>query len=157
MSSLPFLACQALLRHRAKVLLLLMATAMTLVGVTSHAAPQKAKPERRQHELLGGVVTNQTITVAGYEFYRHFVTAWRDIELSERFVISVHERPSAGRGSLVWVEYGQQRIFQSYLPAARASIQPLSERAVALAQQRIIDMEVEHILFRNADLGADEI
>lgn len=108
-------------------------------------------------EQYGGLVINQTITVAGHDFYRHFVTAWRDRELSERFVISIHERPSARWGSKVWIEYRQRRVFKASLPTARAAIESLSERAVAIAQQQIIDAEVERLLFRNADLGADEI
>jgi curli production assembly/transport component CsgE len=31
--------------------------------------------------------------------------------LSERYIVSIHERPSARYGSLIWVEYEQRRVF----------------------------------------------
>lgn len=102
-------------------------------------------------------MTNQTITVAGQDFYQHFVAAWQELAVSERFAISIHERPSARWGSQVWIEFAQRRILQFSLPAGRSGIKAISEQAVAVVQQRIIDAEVERALFRNADMGADEI
>lgn len=117
-----------------------------------------AKVERTvRQELYGGVVANQTMTVAGQDFYRHFVSAWNEQDLSARFAISVHERPSARWGTQVWVEYAQRRIFQASLPTGRAGIRALSERAAEIALQKVADVEVERLLFRDADLGADEI
>lgn len=104
-----------------------------------------------------GVVTNQTVTVAGQDFFQHFVAAWRDRDLSERFSISIHERPSARWGSQIWVEYAQRRIFQASLPAARASIKALSEQAVDATYQQVTDADVGRLLFREADIGRDEI
>ena len=108
-------------------------------------------------EHYGGVVINQTVTVAGQDFYRHFALAWRESELSERFAVSVHEQASARWGSRVWVEYARRRVFQASLPTARAAIRSIGEQAAEIAQQRIADEEVERLLFREADLGADEI
>jgi curli production assembly/transport component CsgE len=108
-------------------------------------------------EQYGGLVANQTVTVAGQDFYQYFVAAWRDQDLSERYAISIHERPSARWGSRIWVEYAQRRVFQALLPTARAAIKALSDQAVAVAYQKAADAEVERLLFRDVDLGADEI
>lgn len=108
-------------------------------------------------EQYGGLVANQTITVAGQDFYQYFVSAWRDQALSERYAISIHERPSARWGSRIWVEYAQRRVFQAFLPTARAAIKALSEQAVAVACQKAAAAEIERLLFRDADIGADEI
>jgi curli production assembly/transport component CsgE len=115
-----------------------------------------ARKKSRQ-ELYGGVVANETVTVAGQDFYQYFVAAWRDRDMSERFAISIHERPSARWGSQIWIEYAQRRIFQSQLPNGRAGIKALTEQAVEVAYQQLADAEVERLLFRDPDIGSDEI
>ena len=107
--------------------------------------------------LYAGVVTNQTVTVAGYDFYQYFVAVWRERDMAERFALSVYERPSARSGTQVWVEYGQRRIFQAFLPISRPSIKAVSEQAANVAYQKIVDAEVERLLMRDADIGPDEI
>ena len=118
-----------------------------------------AEPEqvKKPQELYGGIVANQTITVAGQDFYQYFVTSWRDREMSERYAISVHERPSARWGNQVWVEYAQKRIFQAVLPSSRSNIKALSEQAVEVTYQKVVDAEVDRLLFRDSDIGPDEI
>ncbi len=108
-------------------------------------------------EIYGGIVVDQTITVNGHEFYQQFVAAWRDNELSGRYAISVHEKPSARWGSQLWVAYAQKRVFQIFLPAVRANLKAVSEQAAREAYQNVVDLEVQRLLFSDADLGADEM
>ena len=108
-------------------------------------------------EQYGGLVANQTVTVAGQDFYQYFVSAWRDQALNERYAIAIHERPSARSGSRIWIEYAQRPIFQAVLPASRAAVKALSEQAVTITYQKVADTEVERLLFRDVDLGVDEI
>ncbi len=120
--------------------------------------PENASVDKRAlQEMYGGVVTDETVTVAGQDFYQYFVTAWRERDLSERYAISIHERPSPRWGTRVWIEYAQRRVFQAQLPTGRAGIRALSEQAVEMAYQKVADIEVERLLFRDADMGADEI
>jgi curli production assembly/transport component CsgE len=123
----------------------------------SAGKPDDATGKKPRQELYGGVVVNQTVTVAGQDFYQYFVSAWRDRDMSERFAISIRERPSARWGSLIWIEYAERRIFQSQLPTGRAGIKALSEQAVDFAYQKLADAEVERLLFRDPDFGPDEI
>lgn len=122
----------------------------------SDRADQKGEDNTIMPEPYTGVVTNQTITVAGQDFYKKFIAAWRDKELSERYTLSIHERPSARWGSQVWVEFAQRRVFQTNLSFSRAAIQAASERAVEIAYQNIVDADVQRLLFRDRDLAADE-
>lgn len=108
-------------------------------------------------DLDAGVVVNQTITIVGQDFYQSFVTAWRDKPLSERYTVSVHERPSARLGSQVWVEYANRRVFQTFLPPARARLKESSLEAVEVAYQSIVEADVLNLLFRDPDLGPDEL
>jgi curli production assembly/transport component CsgE len=106
---------------------------------------------------LGGIAINQTVTVAGQEFYRQFVALWRESPHAEGIAITVHERPSARWGSQVWIEYAQKRIFQAALPLQRAAIGSLGERAVEAAIQSVVDAELQRQWIRDIDLGRDEI
>lgn len=108
-------------------------------------------------ELYAGVVVDQTVTVAGHEFYQHFVALWRDKELTSRYAISVHERPTARWGSQIWIEYAQRRVFQAFMPPARANVKAMSEQAADIAFQNVVDTEVQRLLFREPDLGPDEL
>lgn len=107
-------------------------------------------------EQFGGVVTDQTITVAGQDFYQYFVALWRDKPMSERFVIAIRERPSARWGNEIWVEYAQRRVFQAVLPANRSNIKAISTEAVEITYQNVVDTEVQRLFFRDKDIGPDE-
>jgi curli production assembly/transport component CsgE len=133
--------------------------------LTAAASEPKPLPDVQGHdksnglmpEAYGGIVANQTITVAGDNFYQFFMMAWREKEMSERYAISIHERPSARLGSQVWIEYRQRRVFQTFLPPARSAIKPVSQQAADITYQNVVDADVQRMLFRDDDLGPDEI
>lgn len=106
---------------------------------------------------LGGVVVNRTVTVLGNDFYREFASRWREKDISDRFSISIHERPSARFGSEVWVLYRQKQVFRTFLPPARAATEDISVAAVEIVYQSIVDSEVERAMFKSADLGPEEL
>jgi curli production assembly/transport component CsgE len=103
-----------------------------------------------------GIVTSQTVTVAGHEFATHFIAEWRDKPGSEGYTLALRERPSARWGSLVWVESGQQRVLQLQLPPARAGLKALAASAAENAYQTVIDIERQRRLVSDADLAPDE-
>lgn len=130
----------------------------------SHAAPEPDNALKGQdlngrvlQELYAGVIVDQTVTVAGHEFYQHFAALWRDKELANRYAISVYERPTARWGSQIWIEYAQRRVFQVFLPPGRANVRAVSEQAAEIAFQNVVDTEVQRLLFREPDLAPDEI
>lgn len=133
----------------------LLVACFLLVGVTG-SAQVTGTHELSLQERYDGVVVNQTITVAGQDFYRHFVTAWRDSDMHDRYALAIRERPSARWGSQVWIEYAQRRIYQANLPTSRAAIRALGEQAAETAYQRIVETDVQRLLVRDADLGPDE-
>ena len=138
---------------------------MLLVAIShAHATQEQDKALKGQdlngrvlQELYAGVVVDQTVTVLGHEFYQHFVALWRDMEMASRYAISVHERPTARWGSQIWIEYAQRRVFQVFMPPARANVKAVSERAAEVAFRNVVDTEVQRLLFREPDLGPDEI
>jgi curli production assembly/transport component CsgE len=112
---------------------------------------------RSVQEQYGGIVTNQTITVAGQDFYQFFSTFWRDKPLSERFAVTIGERPSVRWGNQVWVEYANRRVFETTLPASRSYIKAIGEQAVEISYKNIIQTEADRLLFRDQDIGQDEM
>jgi curli production assembly/transport component CsgE len=143
---------------------LLQAQPALLPGAAADSAPRGTgpgadQPGQRQalQDLDAGVVVNQTLTMVGQDFYQSFVAAWRDKPLSERYSVSVHEWPSARLGSQVWVEYANRRVFQTFLPPARARLRQAAQEAVEVVYQNIVEADVLNLLFRDPDLGPDEL
>ena len=112
--------------------------------------------KRALDETIGGIVTNQTMTLAGEDFYTSFAQAWRDMPLSDRYVVSIHERPSARWGSLIWVEFEQRRVFDMFLPTARANVASVAVRAASTAYQNVVQADIARLLFHDVDLAGDE-
>lgn len=148
----PLLALSACL---AIIPLLLAAGAQADASINPELRAQDLNG-RSVEEAYGGVVVGQTVTVTGQDFYQYFVARWRDQPSSERYTISVHERPSARLGNLVWVEYERMRLFQTILPVSRSQIRPVGEQAAEITWQRLIEFELERKLYNDADLAKDE-
>lgn len=128
----------------------------TLSG-TPRARTADVNGQKSLDDTLGGTVTTDTVTLAGQDFYTWFAQAWSAIPLSDRYIVSVHERPSARYGSLVWVEYGERRVFQAFLPIARANVKPVADGAAQIAFQNVMQADLTRLLFRDADMASDEI
>lgn len=104
-----------------------------------------------------GVVTSQSITVAGHEFCQYFIAAWRDKEGAGNYTLAIRERPSARRGSEVWVEFAQRRVFEARLPPGRSAIKAMSEEAAESTLQAVLETDAQRKLFIDADLAPDEL
>ncbi len=112
---------------------------------------------RTLQEQYGGIVTDQTITVAGQDFYQYFVASWQDQPLNERYSIAIRERPSARWGNKVWVEYANSVVFETVLPSNRSNIKAISAQAVEIAYRNVVDTETQRLFFRDQDIGPDEM
>jgi curli production assembly/transport component CsgE len=119
-------------------------------------APEPAPLAAYERGQVGGIVTDQTITPAGQDFYKIFATLWHDKPLNERFGIAIRERPSARLGNWIQVDYANRTVFQALLPPARGNIQAVSERAVDIAYENISAAEAARLLLREDDLAGDE-
>lgn len=131
---------------------LLLATLSPFAVRAAPVAPSVGEPQAQ----AWGIVTSQALTVAGHEFCRAFIATWLDQPGSDHYTIEIRERPSARWGSQVWVEFGQQRVYQVQLPPARAELQALGENAARNVYQAILDIERQRRLIRDPDLASDE-
>ena len=105
---------------------------------------------------VNGIVVDQTITVIGRGFYQVFTNRWRDIKGSTDINITINERPNARTGSLITIKANRNIIYRRFLPPARANIVSAADQAITAAAKNIEKNKIDK-LFRNPDLGADEL
>ncbi|WP_166891024.1 CsgE family curli-type amyloid fiber assembly protein [Massilia sp. CCM 8734] len=129
----------------------MLSTGFILTQLALAHCASGAEPDRS-----GGIVTDQTTSVAGQDFYRQFTTLWSDRPPLEFFSITVLERPSARRGRRIVVEYAQRTLFEAQLPASRAGIEQVSDDAVQIVYEHMANQLVQRLLFSEQDLAADE-
>lgn len=127
------------------------------VAVACPCLVQAADAAKATQDPSSGVVLNQTVTVGGQDFFRHFSSAWRDSPLSERVIVIVREQPSARLGNLVWIEYSQKKVFQANLPPSREYIKKLGNDAASVVQEAVVSAEVEQATLVDIDLAKEEI
>lgn len=141
----------------AKIIVLQLCTAST-VYADATADPTKSLAGQRtlNRAEVGGLVMGQTVTLQGRAFYDSFSTAWNELDESGRFTVAVIERPTARLGSQVFVDYGNRRLLQLFLPPNRAQIPALGANAAAQVFQAILDYQVAQF-FGDPDLGRDEL
>lgn len=145
-----------LIKPTGALCLCLLASTSSAASAPASDAPLTVTPSLSGDPLVG-IVVNRTVTVLGREFYQYFSAAWRDQEESDRYSISIYERPTALRGSEVWVQYGQRRVFHAFLSPARSAAKPAGRQAAEIAYRNVMEIDVSRLLFRDADLGPEEI
>jgi curli production assembly/transport component CsgE len=55
------------------------------------------------------------------------------------------------------VEFNRRRVYQSFLPPARSRVAGIAEQAAEIAYQNVFQSETQRLLFRDPDLGPDEL
>jgi len=108
-------------------------------------------------EQYGGVVVDLTTTGFGRQFYQRFVAVWQDSPLSDQYAIAIRERATARFGSQIVIEYAQRRVYQTFLPPSNNAIRLAGENAPAIVLENIMAVDVQRLMFRDEDLGVDEI
>lgn len=137
---------------------LLPATVWLACCPASVAAPDQPASTLARPSLgpdSDGIVTNQAITVAGYEFFNYFMAAWRDKPDSDRYTLAIRERPSARLGSQVRIEFARRPIYQTRLPPSRAALKSLGEEAAEATYQAVL-ADAQRVLVDDVDLARDE-
>jgi curli production assembly/transport component CsgE len=123
-------------------------------SVNSTASVDKQRTLNRKD--VGGVVIGQTMTMAGRAFYDSFALAWSEKDAAGSFTVAITERPTARLGSEVFVDYGNRRVFQMFLPPNRTLIPAIGTNAAAQVYQAILDYQLAQF-FGDPDLGRDEL
>lgn len=78
--------------------------------------------------------------------------------MSQRYSLSILERPSARWGSLIRVEFANRLMFTTFLsPGHRDLVAKTAEEAATLTYHNVVDADIQKLLFKDADLGSDEL
>lgn len=88
---------------------------------------------------FAGVVTHETLSAAGQDFYRSFCAYWHDKPRNDMYAIAVRERLSARRDNQIVDAYAGRVVFHGALPPARGQIRPLSELAADTAYESVVN------------------
>ena len=137
-------------RPRCALLGAFLLSLATTIGYAQPQAPQSRDP-------YVGVVADGTVTFIGQEFYRAFMTVWREQPLAERYSLAIIERPSARLGSMLWIEYANRRIYSTILsPGRRDAVRQSGAEAAHIAYRNAVDADTERLLFHDPDLARDE-
>jgi len=131
---------------------------MSIAAQTSAlAADTPARPAARAPEELRGIVTNQTLTPLGQEFYTRFNDFWRENADFEDYSFVVSERHSKRYGSQIFIIYRQRQVFAGNLPYRYGQIRAFSADAAEKAHTNIVGMSLRAATDRDPDLADDEL
>ena len=104
-----------------------------------------------------GFIVDSTVTHIGADFYRSFVSVWRDQAPEDRYSLTIIERPSARWGSFVYVEYRGRRLYYAFLsPGRRDEVRVRGGAAARQVYEAVVQADLQRLLFREVDLAPEE-
>lgn len=106
---------------------------------------------------LSGVLVDRTITMIGKTFYRQFSQLSMESGILSNANLSIHERPSARWGSLIWISEGNKIIFEATLSPRLSDVDQYAEAAIEQVEQMVIQSKVMDALQKNEDLADEEL
>jgi len=96
--------------------------------------------------LISGMLLDRTITRHGKQFVDIYGAYWRDLPGTEGLTLVVHEQIYPQAGTLLTVQLGQRRIYQTYLGRRLQEIRPLAEQAVLQTLPELARQQAERML-----------
>lgn len=140
------------------------AAALALSSLLLHAAPAPAQTSGADgaviptdssldHSEYGGVVTRQVISSLGHYFHARFVELWQAKENVETFNLFVKEQPYPRGGTEVQVIFGDTLLFSQRLPGNINAVMRLCEEAAEISATKVVELNLQAQLFRDADLA----
>jgi curli production assembly/transport component CsgE len=108
-------------------------------------------------DLAGGLVLDETVTVLGREFFVAYADAWRELDSGQRYSVTIREIPTARFGSSIRVQARGRTVYQSLLRPNRQAARELAPNVAGDIFNSLIQAEAEEALFRDPDLGPEEL
>jgi curli production assembly/transport component CsgE len=115
----------------------------TVFAQTSSVTPSDLMSVNPYSEGLSGVVVENTLTVAGNQFYRLFALAWREKPESEKYSLSVVESRGRQRVSQVTVYYANKSLYSAFLPTKISALQTLVDQSLDAVSSRLLALDLE--------------
>lgn len=101
--------------------------------------------------LISGILLDKTISRQGKQFSDIYSAYWRDLPGTEGLTVLLQEQIYPQAGTLLFVQLGQRRIYQTYLGRRLQDIKPLAEQAVLRTLPELARQQAERML------GGDEL
>lgn len=105
---------------------------------------------------LSGLLMDRTVTMIGKTFFRQFSQKRLDSLVLSDISLTVHERPSARWGSLIWITEGNRILYQATLPPRLSDVNQYADAAVEQVEQLYLQRKIMQALDNNGDLAGDE-
>jgi curli production assembly/transport component CsgE len=143
-------------RHRAPlaVFLLVAAAATQAQLIRENQVPIEG---RGTSDLSAGLVLDSTVTVLGREFFSAFADAWRELDVQQRYGVTIFETPTARFGSTIRIHSRGRQIWQSLLRPSRQEARELAPTVAGDLFQGLMRMEAEEALFKDPDMAPEEL
>lgn len=108
-------------------------------------------------EALRGLIINRTMTVIGWDFYKSFSQVWEALYPNSKDTLTIVERPTAQFGSEIWIRYGNDDVYHTFLSPARSQARQESKDAVEAVHKNIAAIDVQRKFTQNEDLAPEEL
>jgi curli production assembly/transport component CsgE len=106
---------------------------------------------------ISGFNIDQTITRTGHDFAR-YMSEYRNLHYPDSsYNLTVHERPSARWGNLIWVTYRQDILFRRFINPSTNNIKQVAEEAAIQIHELVQQEQVRRLLEDHYDMAKDEI
>lgn len=125
--------------------ILRIAAALMMLGVshTSYSAEIE----------VPGLMTDNTITRVGHDFYRAFTDHWQE---EYPGAITINERPSARWGSWITIKVDQDLLYQTFLFPSKNDFNRQVDLALASVYDALKKRAINKALLNTGDLTSDE-
>lgn len=100
-----------------------------------------------------GLVTDNTVTRVGHDFYRAFTDRWEEEYPGS---ITINERPSARWGSWITIKVDQDLLYQTFLFPSKNDFDKQVNVALAAVYEALQKRAINKALLNTGDLTKDE-
>ncbi len=106
---------------------------------------------------ISGLAIDNTITRIGHDFSR-FLSDYRSSNLANsHYNLTVHERPSARWGNLIWVTKDHQTLYWRFIQPSNTRLKETAEDAAQQIHNQIKQLKLKELFSDNFDIDKDEI
>ncbi|WP_349920744.1 curli production assembly/transport protein CsgE [Aeromonas veronii] len=128
-------------------------------GIKDANAPlESLQPEQENDRIeIGGLVIDRTFTRFGQSFYRHFSRLREDEDPAGRDNLTIHERPTARWGSLIWITANRKVLFRTSLSPVRSQGEESAQQAWGQVKTVLQQQKVAMLFMDTFDLEHDEL
>ncbi|WP_299585677.1 CsgE family curli-type amyloid fiber assembly protein [uncultured Microbulbifer sp.] len=130
---------------------------LSLCFMSSFTVSQTLDSGDGEDSILTGLIIDNTVSGIGQEFARA-LSLYISSNLTDfDYNLTVHERPSARWGSVVWVTYENKQMFRTVIYPGRRRFGQVVEQAASQINNNVRQQRIQELFSQNLDLAGEEI